>query len=544
MPIRIPQVESRQTPDVGGGAMIPYSEAAVGALPLQQLAQAGHSFEKIGEDYARAQQKLLEQDSRIDMGNRLTELKDRLSQNDVQMAEEQVEPTALAQTTQTRGNQLVNELSGQLKYRNADPLFREKANELVTENVIRNRREGLQRVLDRTSAGADFQMSELANGVVETDESPYGLALRNQRLQDMRALASDMINGKAWGADHASAKLRENLDIASKGLILKQYNDPANRADTLNKLMAGTWDLGGYRMPIATQQEFGRTLAQRAKEEQRADEDYAWKTAERNSKVFESRFWNSFSTGKAEDRMGRPEFLAGVRQFEGHISPESTKAMRDAIDQPEKDGGTTNWGIYHDLKIRILTHSPDTTVDTITRQPIDSVAAKEKAELLKLLATMQKEDDISHNAFYKLGREQIMILLGGVPTGMPQMLGIPVLKPAESQKLSDTLVQFDTLARTEKYAKDPVLLRDLGAQLGKAGRGSIGETGMAPPSTQSAPKMSPGAPAPAPPPEPTKATPGAAPTTQPQSGAPKVELPRYGGEVKGSQKALFGKGKD
>jgi hypothetical protein len=216
--------------------------------------------------------------------------------------------------------------------------------------------------------------------------------------------------------------------------------------------------------------------------EQRRGEEEATRVAKRDADVFVARVINSYGTGNPEDRMGASVIRQGLKDFQGHIAVGTQQTLLDMANKPELEGGVTRPSVFHDLNLRLLAGDRTVTPDTIVSVPVEQLSAVDKARLLKIHTTVADEKDVSKTPFYQKGREQIMVLLAGVQTGVPEFLGLPILKPAEREVLARTLFSFDQAARTDKYTKSPELLTDLGRSMamGALGQGFKPQTTMTP----------------------------------------------------------------
>jgi len=157
--------------------------------------------------------------------------------------------------------------------------------------------------------------------------------------------------------------------------------------------------------------------------------------------------------------------------LEGLLPVETYRSVLALTEKPYLDGGVTNWDHYHDLRIRVLAGDQGLSKQSIIRSVPDKLAAKEAEGLLAIYETRMKEDDISKDTFYKQGQNQIQIILAG-GTGLSEFLGMPILKPGDRVKYSDTLLAYDRYARQlQQQGKSLDVLPAYAAKIAKAALG-------------------------------------------------------------------------
>lgn len=501
MPIRIPQTLAQGTPDLGGTPRFSTADASQPGLEAvnQALAQTAKTVTTSLQDYNKINDTLSKEDMKLDVQDKLSQVKDRLAQEDIKLREEGADPETLPDAFRQRGQAAIAEISGDLRYPQSAAKFQGDANQILGEAVIKQRYQGLKLKNARIAVNATILNDEDVNTATFGETPAIRAAALNSALDRTQSLmASDV-----WTQDKGSAEIASILAKVERGRARVDFQDPTKQQRVLDGLMSGRL------MPHVPPEDnitLGRTLMAERTQAQRQAEDQGDKHMKRQADIFVSRAIDSWSTGNPADRMDRTAIRNGLQLFEGYVSRETQESLIKMVERPELEGGITKPEVFNNLRIQILSNPSAVDKNTILREPPENLSAKDKGDLLKMVEHQKDEKDVSQSPFYKKGREQIMILLGGTPTGLPEFLGLPILKPAEAENLARVLYQFDRKARTKEYETAPEGLVELGRKMAVAAKGA----GFGTP------------------------TPTSNPTTPPAS-APAVQLPKFGESPQGAK---------
>ena len=492
----------RLPPQTGIPGSLPYAQAspaafgAVAGAVEEGGAEVTRTSLALLDQQTKIQQALTREDIKLNLAETMAALKDEYARRDiatrgrlgsrdpnadpVDPANRPLEPSQYHGAMAQEAGRLLEMYQGRLKYPESVSQFRAQAIPFLSEQNIKARYEGfkLQNAMLETRDG--LLLDQASNQAVTGGTA----AERNTAVSAGLDLIRSGVESGRYSGEQGAGKLLGFLKSIDRGTARRDFADDALRENIRGRLMSGTY---GTTLPAEEQMILGRTLQQEFTARQRQQDADLDKAEQRKADIFVSRVLDSYGTGNPEDRMAPDLVRSGLQRYEGHILVGTHQGLLDLVNKPELEGGITNAAVFNDFRLRLLAGDTTVTPDSILRVPADQLSARTKGDLLKMYTTAADEQDISKTPFYQKGREQIMVLLGGVQTGMPEFLGLPILKPAERELLAKTLFAFDQTARTDKYRKNPELLSELGRTM------ALGALGQGPTPTATSPQATSGA---------------------------------------------------
>jgi len=213
MPIRIPQVVSQQTPDLGGTPRASYDVAEYSALPARALASAASDLAKAGAQYNKINDALTKEEMKLDVEDKLMRVKDRLAEEDIKLREEGVDPETLPETFRQRGQAAIAEVSGDLRYPASAAKFQGEANQLLTEGVIKQRYEGLKLKHARIGVLSEVQNAEDTNTAVFADDP----AVRDAAIGRINKRIGSLVATGVWDQGKGASTTTKILEDISLG---------------------------------------------------------------------------------------------------------------------------------------------------------------------------------------------------------------------------------------------------------------------------------------------------------------------------------------
>ena len=490
----------RLPPQAGIPSSLPYAQASPGAFGAvygaveEAGAEVTRSSLALIDQQTRIQAALTREDIKLNLAETMAALKDEYARREIATRERlgsrdpnadpadpanrPLEPSQYHGVMAQEAGRLLQSFQQRLKYPTSAGQFRAQAIPFLTDQMIKARYKGSELQNAMLETRAEVLLERNANEAV-TASTEKG---RTDALsRGLEIIYSGLAAGRY---DKGGPKLLDFLRKIDRGTARRDFANDDLRDNIRGRLMSGTY---GTTLPAEEQMILGRTLQNEFTTRQRQQESDLDKAEQRKADVFVSRVLDSYGTGNPKDRMAPDLVRSGLQRYEGHIPVGTHQGLLDLVNKPELEGGVTNPRVFNDFRLRLLAGDMTVTPDSILRVPPEQLSATTKGDLLKMYKTAADEQDISKTPFYQKGREQIMVLLGGVQTGMPEFLGLPILKPAERELLAKTLFAFDQTARTEKYTKNPELLSELGRTM------ALGALGPGPTPTATSPQSNAGA---------------------------------------------------
>jgi F0F1-type ATP synthase epsilon subunit len=439
MPIRIPQIVSQQNLGAQPGPRLdPSSAAALSTAPARALGEASEKIGRALADYNKVNDKLTEQDMKLDEESKLSELKDLLAVEDIGLRQEGVEPDNLAPTFRQRGQQRVQELMGQLKYSASGPKFQVEAEKLLTLETIKQRHEGLKLKYARIGVTAGVQNQEDVNGAV-FGESPE---LRDQALGRINQRIGELVATGVWSQEKATSETEQMLAQIEMGRVRVAAQDPEKRPFVIDQLLTG-----GLRhtkpeaqMNLADSLMRGEEAAQKRRDEKMAKE------AEEARKAAVDELDDKADRGEltdAELRLARTDRIAKDDDF---------RRLSTKVRAAGTFGGRTDNDLYNQVELDILENPHSRGVGEIRRMADEGRLAKtgprSAATLMKLLDDEKKSaetKDITQKPLFKQGMHEIEeSLRGGVGP-------LESLTREAATRLENAKREYHDVARSGKF---------------------------------------------------------------------------------------------
>lgn len=293
-------------------------------------------------------------------------------------------------------------------------------------------------------AGSDVDGKQTREYMEYADYIDKGVALGYKKPQEGEKEKEAAI---ATAAFYRANKLTQSDTEADLDQYLKNYKaeSAAPGSTFLRNIDAGKRDDLAHR--AAT-----RKIELREKAEVEAT-----KELKKQENTFVSAVVQSFADPDPTKRMSDDKIEAGLNRFATIMPRETVDAIMKLKTEAFREGGTTNWGVYHSLKIDILKQETPVTVGQIMRNVPDRLSAKNAEELIKLNDTSSAENAVEKTSYFKEGLKHITVLLGGTPIpGMEWMM-----KPGDQKRLSDGIFLFSQYARKVYASGDGVALAKL-----------------------------------------------------------------------------------
>lgn len=226
--------------------------------------------------------------------------------------------------------------------------------------------------------------------------------------------------------------------------------------------------------------EMNYTSHKRLLEIRTRNEELSRKQLKQDGETWAGQAIRSFNSSDPKDRISDENFNLGLDKYQGVLGHEAVASLIAKKDEAAKNGGRTDWNVYHDLKISILEGEKAISNSEIISKR--GLASKEVEELIKLNERIVSEPGVEKTAFYKEGKEHLRTKIGGtIVKGMEWMM-----KESERKRYSDALYTFNQHAR-DVFAKGdqkgiadlPRFARDLADSL-KRQPGDSGDEGGEP----------------------------------------------------------------
>jgi hypothetical protein len=234
--VRIPQIIADTVPALGPTPQLDAaSYGALVAAPAQGLSRAFEALGKAAEQGALVDRRLAQQDMKLDLQTKLSQVRDQLSQADDELRQQGVEPDALVPTMQQRGTKIVQDLTRQLKYPGSAAQFQADAGDLLTAAVIGARRQGRGLKHARIGVMAGVQNQEDVNTAVFADDPAVrdaALGRLNQRIGELTATG-------VWSQEKATSETEGILSQIELGRARRNFQNPDLRAGVVDQLLNG-----------------------------------------------------------------------------------------------------------------------------------------------------------------------------------------------------------------------------------------------------------------------------------------------------------------
>lgn len=183
------------------------------------------------------------------------------------------------------------------------------------------------------------------------------------------------------------------------------------------------------------------------------------KALKENSDVFTNRVLRSLHSQDPKDRLSDAQIDQGLSMYESVMPRETTEALLRLRNQPYLEGGTTNFDIYHRIKIDVLAQDRPVSDHEIVRYAGQGLSSKHVEELIRLNKDSSTEAGVEKTAFFKEGKEHLRTLVGGVSLpGMEWMM-----RPVNRRAYSDALFTFAQHARKVYASGDSKAISELPA---------------------------------------------------------------------------------
>lgn len=236
MPIRVPQIVAQTDPTLGPTPSInPNQLAQYTTAPLQGIATLAETIQKASQDYLKVQTALTNQDMKLDVEDKLTQVRDRLAQEDITLRQEGVNPDQLAEQFRQRGTQAISQVAQDLRYPQSAGMFQIEANKVLGHEVIKQRYEGLKLKYAHIGVLAGIQNQEDVNAAVFADDP----AVRDAAMGRINGRIGQLTATGVWSQDKATTETEGILSQIELGRARRNFQNPDLRSGVLDQLLNG-----------------------------------------------------------------------------------------------------------------------------------------------------------------------------------------------------------------------------------------------------------------------------------------------------------------
>lgn len=232
MPIRVPTVTSQQGLDLG---TTPQIGAGAGSEYTAGINEAITQLDRAARQYAHVNARLTQQDMKLDVDSKLTQVRDRLVEEDVLLRQEGVEPDQLSTEYRKRGMRAISEISQNLHYPASAKEFQVRAEEILGQEARKQDYRALDIKFARSSIAADLQIQEHVNTAIFEDDPKKRAAAVDGAL----GTVNEMVGSGVWHSDVGSTKTAKILETVSLGRAERLFQDPEKQATIVNEMLNG-----------------------------------------------------------------------------------------------------------------------------------------------------------------------------------------------------------------------------------------------------------------------------------------------------------------
>lgn len=282
MPIRIPQIVSQQGLAAQPGPMLdPSGAASIATAPARALGQASETLSKAFADYQRVNQKITEQDMKLDVESKLTEVRGRLAEEDINLRQEGVEPDQIPDTYRQRGTQAIMDVAGQLHYPQSRRQFQVGAEKLLETEVTKQRYRALDLKDARAGVARELLLKEHVNTAVFAEKSSE----REEAIGKINSLIGEAVATGMWKEGKAEATTLRVLNDISVGRAQRAFQNPEQRATIIDQMVNGELKYVDPDVQMNLAHKWQTQLQEQDNQNRR--EFAAWWTREQDAKMLE-----------------------------------------------------------------------------------------------------------------------------------------------------------------------------------------------------------------------------------------------------------------
>lgn len=348
MPIRIPQIVAQNQLDV---TPTPRADPGSVALPYRAIEGLAEGISQAAANYNKVNQKLTERDMELDVKSKLTRARDLLSQEAIALQQEGIEPDQIAPTFEKRGQKVMQDLMRDLKYPGSAREFQVKADDLLTTEVINQRRNALDLKYARISVLSAGVVNEKINQAVWGTEAEQKAA-----IADINEELNKNLSTGVWNAAKTESEMEKAASQIQEGRATRDFQNPRKRTETIVMLRRGQFPGLSPAKQLALADEFERkeeaiATAQK-KEIKEAEDKFA---AETHKEVVDLITSREFGRAKLA--------LANGRRF---LRPAEYEHLTTTITKQETMGGPSDPDTLKQMRLEVHSITTD-PVTTLTR---------------------------------------------------------------------------------------------------------------------------------------------------------------------------------
>ena len=333
--------------------------------------------------------------------------------------------------------------------------FRTEAKNDLAHKVIKARFEGRARLASEADAANVSENRQAEIQAVEADSATRQKILADQVAKNKALADRGMITPEQAG--ERSRAIYENVETSEVRALLR---DPEFDPVKVISRLQGDAHYTNIRQTRreALIKEAATTITARntalAKEQAARD-----KQAKLDGHVFMAGVAREADPTYTGQRMSAEDFEAGMFKLAGvpGLGFDTIMSVRAARARPEIQGGVSTPGAFEAWKTRILTNDPTASVAAIVKDIGHgrNLSGKDGNELLEMLRREQVEKGVTQTEEFKIGKQQIDILVGKVnpAAGLVGPLG-GFMNRAQADRYAAALSRYYDVARGVYEGRD------------------------------------------------------------------------------------------
>lgn len=437
MPIRVPQVTAQTAPALGPAPhMDPGFAGALASAPYRGLSDLAQTLAKSARDYAHVQDVLTREEMKLDVSDKLTQVRDRLAEEDVNLRQEGVDPDQLAEQFRQRGTRAISEVAKNLRYPQSRGAFQSAATKELGSEVIKQRYEGLKLKYARIGVLAEVANQEHVNQAI------FGTPAQQADAQTaLRQDAERLIATGVWSQEKGTSEVAGFLSQIQLGRARRDAQVPALRPAVIEDLLNGR--LTGVKP--GAQMDLAETLLAKEEAAQKALEQKATTAAEAERKRAVDELDDLADRGELS-----PERLTQARKDRVAVD-DDFRRLAGKLRTGAAAGGRTDDVVYNrlelDLKENALSHSAKEIRRIQDEGKLAATGPRSAATLLTLIGdetTGAAAKDITQQPLFKEGIHDIRMSLRGGKGPLESLTG------EEQGRLENAEREYHDIARSGK----------------------------------------------------------------------------------------------